>query len=174
VNRFSRLYYRYKKILKTLRLYLLIAGPGIIVMVADNDAGGITTYTVTGAQYSFHLIWFLILPGPVAYYVQEMTVKLGAVTKRGHAEAIFHAFGSFWGWFSFLDLVLVDWLTMITEFVGMTRGDEHFSRTAGGYGDCGLDHHGDDGSPRPLLDVGGTSLWFLWAQSDLYSSSVSD
>jgi Mn2+/Fe2+ NRAMP family transporter len=120
VNLFSRLYYRYKKILKTLRLYLLIAGPGIIVMVADNDAGGITTYTVTGAQFSFHLIWFLILLGPVAYYVQEMTVRLGAVTKRGHAEAIFHAFGSFWGWFSLLDLVLVNWLTMITEFVGMT------------------------------------------------------
>ncbi len=120
MNILSKLYYRYRKILKTLRLYLLIAGPGIIVMVADNDAGGITTYTATGAQYGFHLIWFLILLGPVAYYVQEMTVRLGAVTKRGHAEAIFHAFGSFWGWFSLLDLVLVDWLTMITEFVGMT------------------------------------------------------
>jgi Mn2+/Fe2+ NRAMP family transporter len=45
---------------------------------------------------------------------------LGAVTKRGHAEAIFHSFGAFWGWFSLLDLVLVDWLTMITEFVGMS------------------------------------------------------
>lgn len=120
MNFFSRLYYRYKKMWKVVRLFMLIAGPGIIVMVADNDAGGITTYTVTGAQYSFHLIWFLILLGPVAYYVQEMTVRLGAVTKRGHAEAIFHAFGSFWGWFSLLDLVLVDWLTMITEFVGMT------------------------------------------------------
>jgi Mn2+/Fe2+ NRAMP family transporter len=49
-----------------------------------------------------------------------MTVRLGAVTKRGHAEAIFHAFGSFWGWFSLLDLVFTDWLTMITEFIGMT------------------------------------------------------
>ena len=99
MNFFSRLYYRYKKLWKKIMLFLMIAGPGIIVMVADNDAGGITTYTVTGAQYSFHLIWFLILLGPVAYYVQEMTVRLGAVTKRGHAEAIFHAFGSFWGWF---------------------------------------------------------------------------
>lgn len=120
MNFLSKLYYRYKKILKTMRLYLLIAGPGIIVMVADNDAGGITTYTVTGAQTRFYLLWFLILLGPVAYYVQEMTVRLGAVTKRGHAEAIFHSFGAFWGWFSLLDLVLVDWLTMITEFVGMT------------------------------------------------------
>lgn len=120
MNLFSRLYYRYKKVWKTIRLFLLVAGPGIIVMVADNDAGGITTYTVTGARYSFYLIWFLILLGPIAYYVQEMTVRLGAVTKRGHAEAIFYSFGSFWGWFSLLDLVLVDWLTMITEFVGMT------------------------------------------------------
>jgi Mn2+/Fe2+ NRAMP family transporter len=120
VNILSKLYYRYREVLKTIRLYLIIAGPGIIVMVADNDAGGITTYTATGAQYSFHLIWFLILLGPVAYYVQEMTVRLGAVTKRGHAEAIFHSFGSFWGWFSLLDLVLLDWLTMITEFIGMT------------------------------------------------------
>jgi Mn2+/Fe2+ NRAMP family transporter len=120
VNILSTFYYRYRKILKTIRLYLIIAGPGIIVMVADNDAGGITTYTATGAQYGFHLIWFLILLGPVAYYVQEMTVRLGAVTKRGHAEAIFHSFGAFWGWFSLLDLVFLDWLTMITEFIGMT------------------------------------------------------
>jgi len=120
VNILSKLYYRYKKILKVIRLFLIIAGPGIIVMVADNDAGGITTYTATGAKYGFHLIWFLILLGPVAYYVQEMTVRLGTVTKRGHAEAIFHAFGSFWGWFSLLDLVMLNWLTMITEFIGMT------------------------------------------------------
>ncbi len=105
---------------KALRMFFIIAGPGIIVMVADNDAGGITTYTATGAKYGFHLLWFLILLGPVAYYVQEMTVRLGAVTKRGHAEAIFYAFGSFWGWFSLLDLILTDWLTMITEFIGMT------------------------------------------------------
>jgi NRAMP (natural resistance-associated macrophage protein)-like metal ion transporter len=105
---------------KALRLFLLAAGPGIIVMVADNDAGGITTYTATGAKYGMHLLWFLILLGPVAYYVQEMTVRLGAVTKRGHAEAIFSAFGRVWGWFSLLDLVMTDWLTMITEFIGMT------------------------------------------------------
>src|SRR3984957_1080702 len=107
MNNLAKLYYRYKKFLKTIRLYLMIAGPGIIVMVADNDAGGITTYTTTGAQYGMHLLWFLILLGPVAYYVQEMTVRLGAVTKRGHAEAIFASFGRFWGWFSLLDLVLV-------------------------------------------------------------------
>jgi Mn2+/Fe2+ NRAMP family transporter len=120
MNLLSKLFYSYRRVAKFITLFLVIAGPGIIVMVADNDAGGITTYAVTGAKYGYNLIWFLILLGPVAYVVQEMTVRLGAVTKRGHAEAIFDAFGSFWGWFSLIDLGLLDFLTMITEFIGMT------------------------------------------------------
>ena len=120
MNFFSKLYYLFRKAWKAVRLYLVLAGPGIVVMVADNDAGGITTYAATGAKYGYHLIWFLLILIPVAYYVQEMTVRLGAVTKRGHAEAIFDGFGAFWGWFSLLDLMIVDWLTLVTEFVGMT------------------------------------------------------
>lgn len=116
----SVIFYKYQRFIKALKIYLLIAGPGLIVMLADNDAGGITTYTVTGAKFGYGLIWFLLILLPVAYVVQEMTVRLGAVTKRGHAEAIFDAFGSFWGWFSFLDLALVNWLTLVTEFIGMT------------------------------------------------------
>ncbi|MCX6005672.1 MAG: divalent metal cation transporter [Chloroflexi bacterium] len=120
MNLLSRVFYSYRRVAKFLKLFALIAGPGIIVMVADNDAGGITTYAVTGAKYGYNLIWFLILLGPVAYVVQEMTVRLGAVTKRWHAEAIFDAFGPFWGWFSLIDLGLLDFLTLITEFIGMT------------------------------------------------------
>ncbi|WP_295442278.1 divalent metal cation transporter [uncultured Thiodictyon sp.] len=120
MNFLDRAFYRLKRGIKAIRLYLVLAGPGIIVMVADNDAGGITTYAATGAQYGYHLIWFLLFLLPVAYYVQEMTVRLGAVTKHGHAEAIFVAFGSFWGWFSLFDLLLVNWLTLVTEFIGMT------------------------------------------------------
>ena len=120
MNFFARLYYWLRKAWKAVAPYLVIAGPGLVVMVADNDAGGITTYAATGAKYGYHLIWFLLLLIPVAYYVQEMTVRLGAVTKRGHAEAIFDGFGAFWGWFSLLDLMIVDWLTLVTEFVGMT------------------------------------------------------
>jgi Mn2+/Fe2+ NRAMP family transporter len=120
VNFSAKLYYWLRKAWKAVRLYLVLAGPGIVVMVADNDAGGITTYAATGAKYGYHLIWFLLILIPVAYYVQEMTVRLGAVTKRGHAEAIFDGFGAFWGWFSLLDLMIVDWLTLVTEFVGMT------------------------------------------------------
>jgi NRAMP (natural resistance-associated macrophage protein)-like metal ion transporter len=120
MNAVAKLYYTNRRILKFLRLLMIIAGPGILVMVADNDAGGITTYTATGAKYGYNLIWFLVLLGPIAYFVQEMTVRLGAVTKRGHAEAIFDAFGTFWGWFSLFDLSLTDWLTLISEFIGMT------------------------------------------------------
>jgi Mn2+/Fe2+ NRAMP family transporter len=120
VKFFPKLFYQYRKIWKAIKLYFIISGPGIVVMIADNDAGGITTYAATGAKYGYNLIWFLLLLVPVAYYVQEMTVRLGAVTKRGHAEAIFDAFGSFWGWFSLFDLLLVNWLTLVTEFIGMT------------------------------------------------------
>jgi NRAMP (natural resistance-associated macrophage protein)-like metal ion transporter len=98
----------------------MVLGPGIIVMVADNDAGGITTYAVTGSKFVYSFIWIELLLLPVAFVCQEMTVRLGAVTKRGHAEAIFDAFGSFWGWFSLTDLTLTDWLTTVTEFIGMT------------------------------------------------------
>lgn len=116
---FSIIFYKYRRIWKAIKLYLVLSGPGLIVMIADNDAGGITTYSATGAKFGYGLIWFLLLLVPIAYYVQEMTVRLGAVTKRGHAEAIFDGFGAFWGWFSLLDLILVNWLTLVTEFIGM-------------------------------------------------------
>jgi Mn2+/Fe2+ NRAMP family transporter len=122
MNAVSKVYLSGSRVMKFLRLLAVIAGPGILVMVADNDAGGITTYTATGAKFGYGLIWFLVLLGPIAYFVQEMTVRLGAVTKRGHAEAIFDAFGSFWGWFSFFDLSLTNWLTLVSEFIGMTTG----------------------------------------------------
>jgi NRAMP (natural resistance-associated macrophage protein)-like metal ion transporter len=102
-------------------ILLAVLGPGIITMVADNDAGGISTYAQTGAKTGFCLLWAFILLVPMAYYVQEMTVRLGAVTKRGHAEAIFDGFGPFWGWFSIFDLALINWLTLVTEYIGMTQ-----------------------------------------------------
>ncbi len=102
-------------------MFLSVLGPGLITMVADNDAGGISTYSITGSQYGFKLLWIFFILLPVAYYIQEMTVRLGAVTKRGHAEAIFEGFGKFWGWFSLFDLAVVNWLTLVTEYIGMTE-----------------------------------------------------
>jgi NRAMP (natural resistance-associated macrophage protein)-like metal ion transporter len=105
---------------KRFLLFLAVLGPGVITMIADNDAGGISTYAVTGSKYGFNLLWAFYILVPMAYYIQEMTVRLGAVTKRGHAEAIFDGFGPFWGWFSIVDLAIVNWLTLVTEYIGMT------------------------------------------------------
>ena len=77
-------------------------------------------------QIRLRVHWIPLYLCPIAYVVQEMTVRLGAITKRGHAEAIFDAFGSFWGWFSLSDLLLTDLLTTITEFIGMTAAASIF------------------------------------------------
>ena len=122
----ANFFYRYRRFVKWLSIYVALAGPGIIVMIADNDAGGITTYAATGAKFGYSLIWFVILLGPAAFAVQEMCVRLGTVTKRGHAEAIFDAFGPFWGWFSLIDLGFLDFLTLTSEFVGMTAAMKVF------------------------------------------------
>ena len=101
-------------------IFLAVLGPGIIVMVADNDAGGISTYAVTGSKYGFNVLWLFFILVPMAFLAQEMAVRLGAVTKRGHAEVIFEGFGPFWGWFSIIDLAIINWLTLVTEYIGMT------------------------------------------------------
>ena len=106
-----------------LELFLMLLGPGILVMVADNDAGGVITYAQTGSIFGIgFFIPFMILMLPVAYFVQEMTVRLGAVTHRGHAEMIWKRYGRFWGSFSLGDLVAANFLTFITEFIGITVG----------------------------------------------------
>ncbi len=116
----SKAIHRLGRFQRRMIVFLAVLGPGIITMVADNDAGGISTYAVTGSKYGFSLLWIFFLLVPMAYYIQEMTVRLGAVTKRGHAEAIFEGFGPFWGWFSLVDLAIVNWLTLVTEYIGMT------------------------------------------------------
>jgi Mn2+/Fe2+ NRAMP family transporter len=116
----SKSFHSLNRLRRRLLILFAVLGPGIITMVADNDAGGISTYAVTGSKYGFNLLWIFFILVPMAYYVQEMTVRLGAVTKRGHAEAIFEGFGKFWGWFSLADLAVINWLTLITEYIGMT------------------------------------------------------
>ncbi|PSR23513.1 MAG: divalent metal cation transporter [Sulfobacillus acidophilus] len=109
--------------IKRILLFLTLLGPGILVMIADNDAGGVITYAQTGSMYGIgFFVPALVLGGVIAFVVQEMTVRLGAVTHRGHAEMIWGRYGSFWGWFSLIDLVLANTLTLITEFIGITVG----------------------------------------------------
>jgi Mn2+/Fe2+ NRAMP family transporter len=110
-------------LLKRFLLLVTLLGPGILVMIADNDAGGVITYAQTGATYGLgFFVPALVLGGVIAFLVQEMTVRLGAVTHRGHAEMIWGRYGAFWGWFSLIDLVLANTLTLITEFIGITIG----------------------------------------------------
>jgi Mn2+/Fe2+ NRAMP family transporter len=99
---------------------LAILGPGLIVMVGDNDAGAFGTYTQAGQDYGTTLLWTLLLLVPVLYVNQEMVLRLGAVTGVGHARLIFQRFGKFWGAFSIIDLFLLNALTIVTEFIGIS------------------------------------------------------
>ncbi len=104
---------------------LAILGPGLIVMVGDNDAGAFGTYTQAGQNYGTSLLWTLFLLVPVLYVNQEMVLRLGAVTGVGHARLIFERFGKFWGAFSVIDLFILNALTIVTEFIGIALGLEY-------------------------------------------------
>src|SRR3982075_4760856 len=103
-----------------LKTLLAILGPGLIVMVGDNDAGAFGTYTQAGQNYGTTLLWTLVLLIPVLYVNQEMVLRLGAVTGVGHARLIFERFGKFWGAFSVIDLFILNALTLVTEFIGIS------------------------------------------------------
>jgi Mn2+/Fe2+ NRAMP family transporter len=105
---------------------LAIMGPGLIVMVGDNDAGGVSTYAQAGQNYGTSLLWVLFLLIPVLIVNQEMVIRLGAVTGVGHARLIFERFGKFWGAFSVGDLFLLNFLTIVTEFIGVSLALGYF------------------------------------------------
>ncbi|MBV8463184.1 MAG: divalent metal cation transporter [Acidimicrobiales bacterium] len=105
---------------------LAIMGPGLIVMIADNDAGGVATYSQAGQNYGLTLLWTLPLLIPVLIVNQEMVVRLGAVTGVGHARLINERFGRFWGAFSVGDLFILNFLTIATEFIGVSLSLSYF------------------------------------------------
>ena len=106
--------------------FLAIVGPGLIVMVGDNNAGGVSTYAQAGQNYGYTLLWTLLLLIPVLIVNQEMVVRLGAVTGVGHARLINERFGRFWGWFSVGDLFILNFLTIVTEFIGVSLALRYF------------------------------------------------
>lgn len=120
----------WKTKLKTL---LAILGPGLIVMVGDNDAGAFSTYAQAGQNYGTSLLWTMLLLIPVLFVNQDMVLRLGAVTGVGHARLILERFGKFWGAFSAIDLFLLNGLTIVTEFIGISLGMENLGlpRVAG-------------------------------------------
>jgi Mn2+/Fe2+ NRAMP family transporter len=108
---------------RALRLFWLLIGPGILVMLGENDGPSMISYATTGAAYGIgFFLPFIALTFLMAYIVQEMTVRLGAATKRGHAELIYARFGSFWGFFALGDLVFGNILTLVTEFIAVRAG----------------------------------------------------
>src|ERR1700675_1224102 len=111
-----------------LKTLVAILGPGLIVMVGDNDAGAFSTYTQAGQNYGTTLLWTLMLLIPVLYVNQEMVLRLGAVSGVGHARLILERFGKFWGAFSVIGLFSLNALTIVTEFIGWTLGLEYLRR----------------------------------------------
>ncbi|GAC1488350.1 MAG: divalent metal cation transporter [Pseudarthrobacter sp.] len=105
-----------------LKTMLAVVGPGLIVMVGDNDAGAFGTYTQAGQNYGTSLLWTLLLLVPVLYVNQEMVLRLGVVAGVGHARLILERFGKFWGAFSVIDLFILNALTIVTEFIGISLG----------------------------------------------------
>ena len=115
---------------KSIKSHLLtlfaIMGPGLIVMIGDNDAGGVATYSQAGQNFGLTLLWTLPLLIPVLIVNQEMVVRLGAVTGVGHARLINERFGKFWGAFSVGDLFILNFLTIATEFIGVSLALGYF------------------------------------------------
>lgn len=114
---------------RDLLTFLLVLGPGLIVMEADNDAGAVSTYTQAGAQYGTHLLWIMFLLLPITYFVQEMVARLGIATGQGHAAMIYRRFGKWWGLFSLMDLLIVNFLTLVTEFAAISLSFSHMGLT---------------------------------------------
>lgn len=110
-----------------LRLLWLLAGPGVLAMVGENDGPSMVSYATTGAAYGIgFFIPFILLTFVTAYVVQEITVRLGVATQRGHAELVFQRLGPFWGYFSMVDLVFGNLLTLVAEFIAIQAGGLYF------------------------------------------------
>ena len=157
---------------KHLLTFLMVFGPGLIVMEADNDAGAVSTYMQAGGQYGLHLLWTLIVLLPICYFVQEMVARLGIATGKGHAAMIYERFGKWWGRFSLFDLLVVNFLTLITEFAAISlalsaHGSQPLHLRAG----VGARAHAD-GRHRQLPSLGAHRHRALPAGPDLVCAGL--
>jgi Mn2+/Fe2+ NRAMP family transporter len=101
------------------RHFLVVAGPGLVVMLADTDAGSIITAAQSGAEWGYGLLLLQFVLMPILFVVQELTVRLGIVTRRGHAELIRDQFGRAWAWLSVGTLVLSCIGALLSELSGL-------------------------------------------------------
>lgn len=102
-----------------LALFLAIAGPGLVVMLADTDAGSIITAAQSGAVWGYKLLLLQFILMPILYIAQELTARLGVVTGMGHGELIKQRFGKFWAWVSVSTLLITCVGAIISEFSGI-------------------------------------------------------
>jgi Mn2+/Fe2+ NRAMP family transporter len=101
------------------RRFTAVAGPGIVVMLADTDAGSIITAAQSGAEWGYQLLLVQLILVPILYMVQELTVRLGIVSGKGHAELIKEHFGRGWAWLSVATLVLACVGALLSELSGL-------------------------------------------------------
>jgi len=99
--------------------YLAVAGPGLIVAFADTEAGSITTAATSGAQFGMKLVLLQLLLIVPLFVIQEMTVRLGTVTGKGHAQLIRENYGLAWTWVSLGTMLLTNLAALVTEFIGI-------------------------------------------------------
>jgi Mn2+/Fe2+ NRAMP family transporter len=107
------------KIHPTVSRFLMVAGPGLVVMLADTDAGSLITAAQSGAVFGYKLLLTLLILIPILYICQELTVRLGVATGMGHGELIKKHFGKGWAWLSVSTLVLACMGAMLAEFSGL-------------------------------------------------------
>ncbi len=111
---------------KRIALWTVIIGPGLMVMLADTDAGSIITAAQSGAEWKYAMVLPQLLLIPVLYIVQEMTVRLGIVTRKGHGELIREHFGFGWAMLSVITLFIASVGALVTEFAGISGVGEMF------------------------------------------------
>ena len=105
----------------------LLLGPGVLAMLGENDGPSMLSYAASGATYGFgFFLPFIAVTFAAAYVVQEMAMRIGAVTHRGYGQLVFQRFGPFWGWLSAGDLVLTNLITLVTEVVAIRVGMSFF------------------------------------------------
>lgn len=108
-------------------LLWLLVGPGVLAMLGENDGPSMLSYAATGAAYGIgFFLPFIAVTFLAAIVVQEMTMRVGAVTHRGYGELVFQRFGRFWGWLAALDLVATNLVTLITELIAIRVGMAFF------------------------------------------------
>jgi Mn2+/Fe2+ NRAMP family transporter len=108
-------------------LFWLLAGPGILAMLGENDGPSMVSYTATGAAYGMgFFLPFIVVTFAMAIICQEMCMRVGAVTHRGYGQLVLERFGPVWGWFAAGDLLFTNLVTLIAEFVVIRVGLAYF------------------------------------------------